>query len=203
MSRSYDDWMRVENPWVVAAAAPYSEQAREAAVSRIIDTMLEIQLDYEHVSPGWPPVSSTALACAAAKGELMCGGDGGGDPMLVAYGSAWRDSPWHCACAWLLSQLTPRMAAAMLMQAARVRPRKDRVSNFWSKTNRQLFLHQEEAVRQLGLKGRGVIPFGSERTWRLYATEARSLIRTWLSQSEQGELTKKDKNSLTEQTAFA
>lgn len=177
---SYDEWVRVDNPWRVVEAAASSDAARDAAVTRIIDTMLEIQLDHDHIKPGWPPVSSTALACAAAKGELMAEGGGGGDPMMVAYGRAWRGSPWHCACAWLLSQMTPRMAAALLMQAARVRPKKERVGNWWCKTARELLAEQGEAVRRLHLKERGVEPFGSVRAWQLYAREARELIRAWL-----------------------
>jgi len=44
----FDEWKRVANPWRVIEAAQRDERARDAAVVRIIDTMLELQLDYRH-----------------------------------------------------------------------------------------------------------------------------------------------------------
>lgn len=182
--RSFDDWMRETNPWRVIEAAAHDERARDAAVSRIIDTMLEVQLDYSRVSPGWPPISSTSLACDAMRGELLGGGYGGGDPMLLAYGRAWKESPWHCACDYLLRILPSQPAAAMLMQAARVRPMKQRVGNWWCKTAAQLLEHQDEAFQRLQLKGQGIVPFQSVRTWQLHARAARTILRKWLEKDE-------------------
>lgn len=175
---TYDEWMRVRSPWDVVSAAAHDRAAADAAVSRIIDTMLEIQLDYDHVRPGWPPVSSTAQACSAAAGELQYS-TGGGDPMMVAYTRTWRESEWHAACAWLMSRLTPRMQAALLMQAARIRPTRQRTGSWWCQTARELVANQEEAMRRLHLH-RGAEPFASVRSMQLYATRARGLIRDWL-----------------------
>lgn len=184
MTRTYDQWMRERDVWRVIEAASEDSKARDAAVARIIDTMLEVQLDYSHVSPGWPPISSTALACAAAKGEVMGGGYSDGDSMAAAYTRTWKGSPWHVACHYLMRKLPPRGVAAMLMQAARVRPRKAMVGNWWCKTNRQIFEQQDEALRRLQLKGKAILPFESERAWRWHATEARKVLREWLEAGE-------------------
>lgn len=194
--RTYDQWMRHGNVWDVVRAAADDEVARQAAVSRIINTMLEVQLDYSHVAPGWPPVSSTALACAAAQGELMGGGYGDGDPMAAAYGRAWKGSPWHCACHYLLGKLPSKPAAAMLMQAARVRPKQDRVGNWWCKTAAQLVEHQDEALRRLQLKDKGVAPFESVRTWQLHAKSAREILRRWLVNGEAQRVYQKGQKSV-------
>lgn len=181
---SYDRWLKHRDVWRVIAAAPEDRDAREAALSRIIDTMLEIQLDYSRVSPGWPPVSSTALACAAASGELMGGGYGSGDPMLTAYGRTWKGSPWHEACAWLMGRMPARSAAAMLMQAARIRPTKRQVGGWWCKTAAQLLERQEQALQLLGMRGLGIEPFDSVRTWQLHAKDARDALREALRTGE-------------------
>jgi len=49
----FDEWKRIANPWLVVEAAQANERARDAAVSRIIDTMLELQLDCRHENPGY------------------------------------------------------------------------------------------------------------------------------------------------------
>ena len=74
----FDDWKRVANPWRVVEAAKSDERARDAAVSRIIDTMLELQLDYRHDNPGFQPFSVTALA-----GEVPGGGGRSDQAMLM------------------------------------------------------------------------------------------------------------------------
>lgn len=195
--RTYDQWMRHDNAWDVVRAAEHDEAARQAAVSRIIDTMLQVQLDYSHVRPGWPPISSTALACAAARGELLGGGHGDGDTLLIAYGRAWKGSPWHCACHYLLHLLPTRPALGMLMQAARVRPKKARGGeNFWCKTAAQLLEHQDEAMRLLQLKDKGVAPFESVRTWQLHAKAAREILRRWLGNGEAQKIYQESKKSV-------
>lgn len=171
----YDRWMQMSNPWAVMRAAALSEGARQAAVSRIIDTMLELQLDYRHISPGWSSVSITALA-----GELP-GGGGGHDQMLLASQRYSPDSEWHRACASLLRRLPPRQALAMLMQAARVRPGKG--GCWWSKTAAQLVEHQDEAMQRLGIKG--VAGFETVRSMQECAQAARNKLRTWLSEGSQ------------------
>lgn len=185
--RSYDDYMLMSSPWAVIRAAQHSDAAARAAVSRIIDTALEVQLDHEHVRPGWPPVSPTALAMAAASGEHIGGGYSDRDPMEVAIGRAWVGSEWHGACAWLLRQLEPRQAAAVLIQGARVRPAKAGVGNWWCKTIRELHAHQDEALRRLQLKGMGVGRFGSVRTLQQCAHDGREALLEWvLSQRDEG-----------------
>ncbi|WP_152618935.1 hypothetical protein [Halomonas sp. KHS3] len=59
-------------------------------------------------------------------------------------------SEWHKACGVLLDQLPKRQAAAMLMQAARIRPDKMGHS-IWMVTARQMVERQEVLLRALGL----------------------------------------------------
>ena len=55
--RSYNAWMRHPSPWAVIEAAPEDDQARDAALARIIDTCLEMQLVRRHESVGYQPFS--------------------------------------------------------------------------------------------------------------------------------------------------
>lgn len=133
--------------------AKSDERARDAAVSRIIDIMLELQLDYLHENPGYQPFSVTALA-----GEVP-GGGGRSDQAMLAALRYHPQSQWHKTCGWLLDQLPKRQAAAMLMQAARIRPEKMGHS-IWMVTARQMVERQEVLLRALGLN-EGVRPFES------------------------------------------
>ena len=92
----FDEWKRVANPWHVIEAAQRDELARDAAVVRIIDTMLELQLDYRHKNAGYQPFSPTAL-----MGE-MPGGGGRSDQAMLAALRYHPESQWHKACALLL-----------------------------------------------------------------------------------------------------
>ncbi|GEK48448.1 hypothetical protein HPA02_27310 [Bisbaumannia pacifica] len=171
--RDYDYWLKAGNPWSVVAAAPGSEGARQAALTRIIDTMLELQLDHRHISPGWPAVSIAALA-----GE-MPGGGGGHDQMLLASMRYSPDSEWHRACAMLLRKLPRRQAAAMLLQAARIRPDKAGES-VWMVTARQLVERQALLLRQICM-AEGVAPFESVEALEVAARRARNRLRQWLA----------------------
>ncbi|GGC83940.1 hypothetical protein [Vreelandella lutescens] len=140
----FDEWKRVSNPWRVVEAAKTNEAARNAAVARIIDTMLELQLDYRHDNPGFQPFSVTALA-----GQVP-GGGGRSDQAMLAAMRYHPQSEWHKACAKMLDQLPRRQAAAMLMQAARIRPEK-MGNSIWMVTARQMVERQEVLLRALGL----------------------------------------------------
>ncbi|WP_447044061.1 hypothetical protein [Vreelandella sp. H-I2] len=172
----FDDWKRVTNPWRVVEAAKSDERARDAAVARIIDTMLELQLDYRHDNPGYQPFSVTALA-----GEVP-GGGGRSDQAMLAALRYHPQSQWHKACGLLLDQLPKRQAAAMLMQAARIRP--DKMGNsIWMLTARQMVERQEILLRALGLN-EGVRHFESVNALQHAARRARLLIWNLLAQGE-------------------
>ena len=172
----FDEWKRVANPWRVVEAAQANEQARDAAVSRIIDTMLELQLDCRHEGAGYPPFSPTAN-----MGELP-GGGGRSDQAMLAAMRYHPQSQWHHACAFLLDQLPRRQAAAMLLQAARVRPEKMGASQ-WMVTARQMVERQGELLRSLGLN-EGVRHFESVEALQVAGKRARSRLWEWLAQGE-------------------
>ncbi|MDX1355431.1 MAG: hypothetical protein R3226_08320 [Halomonas venusta] len=165
----FDDWKRVANPWHVVEAAKSDERARDAAVSRIIDTMLELQLDYRHDNPGFQPFSVTALA-----GE-MPGGGGRSDQAMLAALRYHPQSQWHKACGVMLDQLPKRQAAAMLLQAARVRPEKMGASK-WMVTARQMVERQEVLLRALGMN-EGVRHFESVEALQVAGKRGRK--RLW------------------------
>ena len=170
---NYDDYLRMRNPWAVINCAGFSDAAKDAGVSRIIDTMLDIQLDRRHISPGWPAMSVTALA-----GE-MPGGGGGHDQMFYASQRyAPPDSEWHRACAWLMNKLPKRQAAAMLLQAARVRPGK-MGSSPWSLTSSQMVALQDDLLQRIGMKG--VAQFESVESLQMCGKRARAFLRSWIS----------------------
>ena len=172
----FDEWKRVANPWRVIEAAQRDERARDAAVVRIIDTMLELQLDYRHQNAGYQPFSVTAL-----MGE-MPGGGGRSDQAMLAALRYHPESQWHKACAVLLAQLPKRQAAAMLLQAARVRPEKMGASQ-WMVTARQMVERQGELLRCLGLH-EGVRHFESVNAMQHAARRARTQLWDWLAQGE-------------------
>ncbi|WP_404462937.1 hypothetical protein LG331_09170 [Vreelandella aquamarina] len=171
----FDEWKRVANPWRVVEAAKTDEAARNAAVARIIDTMLELQLDYRHDNPGFQPFSVTALA-----GQVP-GGGGRSDQAMLAAMRYHPQSEWHKACAKLLDQLPRRQAAAMLMQAARIRPEK-MGNSIWMVTARQMVERQEVLLRALGLN-EGVRHFESVEALQVAGRRGRNKIRLWLAQS--------------------
>ena len=92
---NYEDWLNVSNPWAVVEAAARSDVARDAAVKRIIDTMLELQLDMRHENIGYQPFSVASMA-----GEVM-GGGGRSDQAMIAAMRYHPESAWHRACAAL------------------------------------------------------------------------------------------------------
>lgn len=170
----FDEWVRIENPWRVVEAAVSDDRARDAAVSRIIDTMLELQLDCRHSNPGFQPFSVTAMA-----GDVP-GGGGRSDQAMLAALRYHPESQWHTACAWLLDQLPRRQAAAMLMQAARVRPDRMGVSQ-WMVTARQMVERQHVLLRSLGMN-EGVVPFESVEALQVAGRRARKRLWSCLEQ---------------------
>lgn len=172
----FDEWKRVANPWRVVEAAQSDERARDAAVVRIIDTMLELQLDCRHQNPGYQPFSPTAL-----MGELP-GGGGRSDQAMLAALRYHPESQWHTACGTLLDQLPKRQAAAMLLQAARVRPEK-MGNSIWMVTARQMVERQGELLRSLGLN-EGVRHFESVEALQVAGKRARQRLWEWLAQGD-------------------
>ncbi|UTD54797.1 MULTISPECIES: hypothetical protein [unclassified Halomonas] len=172
----FDDRRRIENPWRLVEAAKTDEAARNAAVARIIDTMLELQLDYRHDNPGFQPFSVTALA-----GEIL-GGGGRSDQAMLAVLNYHPQSQWHKTCTWLLDQLPKRPAAAMLLQAARVCPEKMGASK-WMVTARQMVERQEVLLRALGLN-EGVWYFESAEALQVAGKRARKRLWQGLSMGE-------------------
>lgn len=156
----YDEWLRMSNPWVVVDAASESDEACQAALTRIIDTMLELQLDFRHKSPGFQPFSVTALT-----GEVP-GGGGRSDQTMLAALRYHPDSEWHKACGGLLRRLPKRQAAAMLLQAARVRPEKVGQS-IWMVTARQMVERQETLLQSIGFCCENLLPSNEEMAERL------------------------------------
>ena len=148
---NYDDWLNVSNPWVAVEAAARSDAARDAAVKRIIDTMLELQLDMRHENIGYQPFSVASMA-----GEVM-GGGGRSDQAMIAAMRYHPESAWHRACAALLDRLPKRQAAAMLLQAARIRPEKMGDSDFMV-TARQMIERQDLLLRRIGFRAKTALP---------------------------------------------
>ena len=173
-SMQFDEWKRVANPWRVVEASQHDERARDAAVVRIIDTMLELQLDCRHENPGYQPFSVTALA-----GELP-GGGGRSDQAMLAAMRYHPESQWHTACGLMLDRLPKRQAAAMLLQAARVRPEK-MGNSAWMVTARQMVERQDVLLRALGLN-EGVRHFESVEALQVAGKRARKRLWEWLAQ---------------------
>ena len=172
-----DDWKRVASPWAVVEAAAEDDNARQAAVARIIDTMLELQLVYRHESVGYQPFSVTGNIPMPGSGRAV-------DQCMMAAERYHPHSQWHTACAWLLRQLPPRQAAAMLLQAARVRP--ERMSeavgghSMFMVTAAQLVDRQVELLRALGMAEWAPRGFESVRAMQDCATRGRNRLRDWL-----------------------
>lgn len=173
-SMTRDEWQRVSNPWRVVEAATEDETARDAAVVRIIDTCLELQLVRRHDSVGYQPFSVTGNVPMPGSGRNI-------DHAMLAAERYRPDSEWHQACAWLLGELPKRQAAAMMMQAARVRP--GVVGDCqWAVTARQLVERQGSLLRALGLAESVPTPFASVEDLQKAAQRARHRLREWLEQ---------------------
>ena len=172
-----DDWKRVASPWAVVEAAAEDDNARQAAVARIIDTMLELQLVYRHESVGYQPFSVTGNVPMPGGGKAV-------DQCMLAAEKYHPQSQWHTACAWLLRQLPPRQAAAMLLQAARVRPERMAhgvvAQTQFAVTAAQLVERQDALLRSLGMAEWAPRGFESVRAMQDCATRARNRLRDWL-----------------------
>ncbi|WP_136247949.1 hypothetical protein [Halomonas borealis] len=168
-----DDWQRVENPWRVLAAAATDEAARDAAVIRIIDTCLEQQLVRRHDSVGYQPFSVTGNVPMPGSGRNI-------DQAMLAAERYRPESEWHHACSWLLGMLPRRQAAAMMMQAARVRPEK-LGSSMWAVTASQMVDRQVLLLRDLGMAELVPTPFASVEDLQKAAQRARNRLREWLA----------------------
>jgi len=172
---SVDDWKRMTSPWHVVEAAARYENARQAALVRIIDTMLELQLVCRHESVGYQPFSVTGNVPMPGSGRAI-------DQCMLAAERYHPHSQWHTACAWLLRQLPPRQAAAMLLQAARVRPDKMGHSQ-WAVSAAQMVERQDDLLRALGMAEWAPRGFESVEALQKCARRARETLRDWL-QSE-------------------
>ena len=174
MTMSYDDWMAKANPWAVVEAAATDSTARDAAVSRIINTMLEMQLVRRHNSVGYQPFSVTGNIPMPGCGRAV-------DQAMLAAERYHPDSQWHRACAWLMDRLPSRQAAAMMMQAARIRPDKMGDSQ-WMVTASQMVERQAFLLRSLGMAEYAVRPFESVEGMQKAARRARNTLRKWLEE---------------------
>ncbi|MAX33682.1 MAG: hypothetical protein CME72_11540 [Halomonadaceae bacterium] len=171
----YDRWMRVGNPWAVVEAAATDSAARDAAVSRLIDTMLELQMVRRHDSVGYQPFSVTGNLPMPGSGKAV-------DQAMLAAERYRPDSEWHRACSWILDQLPRRQAAAMLLQAARIRPDKLGES-VWMVTARQMVERQAFLLRKIGMAER-VALFDSVEALEVAARRARNKLRQWLAEEK-------------------
>lgn len=167
-----DDYMKMDSPWAVVRAAAMSDTARDAAVSRIIDTMLDLQLVRRHDGVGYQPFSVTGNTPMPGSGKLI-------DQAMLAAEQYHPTSEWHRVCGWLLGRLPKRQAAAMLLQAARVRP--DRMGESdWAVTAAQMVERQGALLRQLEMAD-NVRPFKTVESLQIAAKRARNKLRDWLA----------------------
>lgn len=197
-----DDYLKMGSPWAVVRAAAVSDAARDAAVSRIIDTMLDLQMVRRHDSVGYQPFSVTGNVPMPGTGKAI-------DQAMIAAERYHPTSEWHRVCGWLLDRLPKRQAAAMLLQAARVRPDKMGESD-WMVTAAQMVERQgallqligyrsvyllpgeeEMAKQREGLTAKqiealpqatAVRPFESVRALQECASRARNRLREWIAQ---------------------
>ncbi len=168
-----DEWQRVASPWRVVEAAATDETARDAAVIRIIDTCLELQLVRRHDSVGYQPFSVTGNVPMPGSGKVI-------DQCGLSAERYRPESEWHKACGWLLGELPKRQAAAMMLQAARVRP--DTLgSSLWSVTASQMVERQALLLRDLDMAEFVAKPFESVRAIQECAARARGKLREWLA----------------------
>ena len=174
-----DEWKRENNPWRVVEAAAECENARQAALVRIIDTMLELQLERRHESVGHQPFSVTGNVPMPGSGKAI-------DQCMMAAERYRPDSEWHRACRWLLNRLAKRQAAAMMLQAARVRPveAEENTGHPFQLTASGLVRHQRTLLNSLGMGEYVREPFESVEAMQKAARRARSRLRQWLEQQE-------------------
>ncbi|MDR5858199.1 hypothetical protein FZZ93_01160 [Halomonas eurihalina] len=169
-----DEWLKVANPWRIVEAAAYDELARDAAVVRIIDTCLELKLVRRHDSVGYKPFSVTGTVPMPGSGRNI-------DQAMLAAERYRPESDWHRVCGWLLDQMPKRQAAAMMLQAARVRP--DKLgSSQWAVTASQMVERQALLLRDLGMVEYVPTPFQSVEDLQKAAQRARKRLREWLAE---------------------
>lgn len=176
MTKTYDEWMAKASPWAVVEAAAADATARDAAVSRIIDTMLELQLVRRHDSVGYQPFSVTGNVPMPGSGKAI-------DQCMLAAEKYHPESSWHRACAWLLDRLPRRQAAAMMLQAARIRPDKMGKS-MWMVTASEMVECQADLLRSLEMAEYVATPFLSVGDLQKSAQRARGRLREWLAEEE-------------------
>lgn len=173
---TFDDWLRVESPWRLIEAAASNETACDAAVSRIIDTMLELQLVRRHDGVGYQPFSVTGNVPMPGSGQNV-------DQAMLAAERYRPDSQWHRSCAWLMDRLPKKQAAAMMLQAARVRPGK--MGNcLFAVTARQMVDRQNELLIALGMREYVIKPYQSVDDLQKAAQRARGRLRSWIGSEE-------------------
>jgi hypothetical protein len=178
-----DDWKREGNPWRVVEASAKCENAKQAALERIIDTLLELQLERRHEGVGHQPFSVTGNIPMPGSGKAV-------DQCMMAAERYRPDSEWHRACKWMMSRLPKRQAAAMMLQAARVRPAKmediprDKDGHPFQVTANGLVRKQRELLKSLGMGEYIREPFDSVEAMQKAARRARNRLREWLAQGE-------------------
>ena len=177
MAKTFDEWVRTDNPWKVIEAAQECDTALDAAVVRIIDTLLDLQLVRRHDGVGYQPFSVTGNVPMPGSGKAI-------DQCMIAAERYHPDSQWHKACGWLMDQLPKRQAAAMMLQAARVRPGKVGTCKF-SVTASQMVEQQNTLLMYLGMRDYAVKPFESVRAMQECGSRARQHLREWLKAGSQ------------------
>lgn len=171
---THDEWLKVANPWRIVEAAAYDERARDAAVMRIIDTCLELKMVRRHDCVGYKPFSVTGTVPMPGSGRNI-------DQAMLAAERYRPESDWHRVCGWLLDQMPKRQAAAMMLQAARVRP--DKLgSSQWAVTASQMVERQKLLLRDLGMAECVPTPFRSVEDLQKAAQRARKRLREWLAE---------------------
>ncbi|MBW5802028.1 hypothetical protein [Halomonas elongata] len=169
-----DEWQKVDNPWRIVEAAAYDSHARDAAVVRIIDTCLELKLVRRHDGVGYRPFSVTGTVPMPGSGRNI-------DQAMLAAERYRPESDWHKMCGWLLDQIPSRQAAAMMLQAARIRP--DKLGSCqWSVTASQMVARQALLLRDLGMGECVPTPFQSVEDLQKAAQRARKRLRQWLAE---------------------
>lgn len=137
------DWARINNPFLLVAAAKTNEAAREEAMKRVISTMLDLCLNVRHENTGYPPYSSAALAQGGSGHSDI-------DPMEAAYSRLTKQGrPWYQLVEAFMGLLPRRQVAAILLQSARVS--RERSGGEWCLTMGQLIAQQDERLRLLDM----------------------------------------------------
>lgn len=165
-------WYTTELAIVAAFACPGEAQdkaALQAMTDRVIDLELDNRADLDHRRPGWHNHSPTAQA-----GEAP-GGGGRVDQMLVAYLKGYPASRWHSLAKTCFHRLPDRLAAAVLLQAARIPPSK---GGPWGMSLAELVRRQVELGQRLGYSPvRPFEPFKDVAALKECAWRGRQLLR--------------------------